>query len=319
MISHSLAFFDRYGTMLLASGLFIGLILQPLAHAIWPLLPTLVFLLTAATMLRIDWPQVIAHARRPVRVGLLVLWALAVSPVVMAAVVHILGVSTGLAQALVLWAASPPLMSLPAIALLMGLDGALALLVMVAATFLMPLSLPPLLLGLMGLDLGIGILPLMSRLALFVGGAGALAGLLRWRLGRERVKRYGAEISGINVLLLVLFAVAVMDGMPRHLLDEPLRVLGYCVGALGASLGLQAVSYLSFGWLGRASALTVGLIGGNKNMAVVWASLSAATASSPDLMLYFACAQLPIYLLPAALAPIYRRLGATMPRDAPAN
>ncbi len=95
-------------------------------------------------------------------------------------------------------------------------------------------------------------------------------------------------------------------------------VLGYCLGALGASLGLQAVSYLSFGWLGRSSALTVGLVGGNKNMAVVWASLAAA-ANSPDLMLYFACAQLPIYLLPAALAPIYRRLGATMPRVAPAD
>jgi BASS family bile acid:Na+ symporter len=78
------------------------------------------------------------------------------------------------------------------------------------------------------------------------------------------------------------------------------------------------VSFLSFGWLGRSSALTVGLVGGNKNMAVVWASLGAA-ANSPDLLLYFACAQLPIYLLPAALAPIYRRLGATMPRVAPAD
>jgi BASS family bile acid:Na+ symporter len=159
----------------------------------------------------------------------------------------------------------------------------------------------------------------MLRLAVFVGGAGAVAGLLRWRLGRGRLARYGTEISGINVLLLVLFAVAVMDGMPRHLVDEPLRVLGFCIAALGASLGLQAISFLGFGWLGRFAALTVGLVGGNKNMAVVWASLSAATAGSPDLMLYFACAQLPIYLLPAALAPIYRRLGATMARAVPAD
>jgi predicted Na+-dependent transporter len=319
MISRFLAYSDRHGTTLLASGLFIGLALQPVAHAIWPLLPTLVFLLTAATMLRVDWPQVIGHARRPLRIGMLVIWALAVSPVLMAAIAEILQLPTGLAQALVLWAASPPLMSLPAIALLMGLDGALALLVMVAATFLMPLTLPPLLLGLMGLDLGIGITPLMFRLALFVGGAGLLAGLLRWRLGPERLRRYGTEISGINVLLLVLFAIAVMDGMPRHLVDEPLRVLAYGVAALGASVALQAVSFLSFSWLGRSEALTVGLIGGNKNMAVVWASLSAAAAGSPDLMLYFACAQLPIYLLPALLAPIYRRLGATMPRALPAD
>ncbi len=319
MISSFLAFFDRHGTTLLASGLFIGLALQPVAHAIWPLLPTLVFLLTAATMLRIDWPQVIAHARRPLRIGLLVIWALAISPVLMAAVAEVTELPTALAQALVLWAASPPLMSLPAIALLMGLDGALALLVMVAATFLMPISLPPLLLGLMGIDLGMGIAPLMLRLALFVGGAGLLAGLLRWQLGPARLRRYGAEISGINVLLLVLFAVAVVDGMPRRVVDEPLRVLAYSIAALSASVGLQAISFLCFGWLGRFDALTVGLIGGNKNMAVVWASLSTASAGSPDLMLYFVCAQLPIYLLPAALAPVYRRLGATMPRTAPAD
>ncbi len=317
MIFRFLAFFDRYGTILLASGLFVGLALQPVAHAIWPLLPTLVFLLTSATMLRIDWPRVIAHGRRPLRIGLLVLWALVISPVLMAAVTTVLHLPTSLAQSLVLWAASPPLMALPAIALLLGLDGALALLVMVTATFLMPLTLPPLLLGPMGPDLGIGLLPLMLRLAVFVGGAGALAGLLRWWLGRQRLARLGTEISGINVLLLVLFAVAVMDGMPRHILDEPLRVLGYCIAALAASVGLQAVSFLSFGWLGRFAALTVGLVGGNKNMAVVWASLSAA--GSPDLMLYFACAQLPIYLLPAVLAPIYRRLGATIPRAVPAD
>jgi len=319
MIFRFLAFFHRHGTSLLASGLFVGLALQPLAHAIRPLLPSLVFLLTAATMLRIDWRQVIAHARHPLRIALLLVWALGISPVLMAAVTRILDLPTGLAQALVLWAASPPLMALPAIALLLGLDGALALLVMIAATFLMPLTLPPLLLGLMGLDLGIGIAPLILRLTVFVGGAGVLAGLLRWRLGGEGLRRHSAEISGTNVFLLVLFAVGVMDGMPSHLINEPVRVLGYGVAALGASVSLQAVSFLSFGWLGRSSALTVGLVGGNKNMAVVWASLSSATAGSPDLMLYFACAQLPIYLLPAVLAPIYRRLGTTMPRAAPAD
>ncbi len=192
MISRFLAFFDRRGTTLLASGLFIGLILQPVARAIWPLLPTLVFLLTAATLLRIDWPQVIAHARHPLRIGLSrALGARDFSPCVIAAIVQILGLPTGLAEALVLWAASPPLMALPAIAVLLGLDAALALLVMIAATFLVPLTLPPLLLGLMGLDLGIGIGPLMARLAVFVGGAGAAAGLLRWAPGARAAQAIG--------------------------------------------------------------------------------------------------------------------------------
>ena len=84
--------------------------------------------------------------------------------------------------------------------------------------------------------------------------------------------------------------------------------MAYSVAAIAASAGLQAISAILFGWLERPAALTVGLIGGNKNMAMVWANLGGA--GSPDLLLYFVCAQLPIYLLPAALAPVYRRLGA---------
>jgi bile acid:Na+ symporter, BASS family len=319
MILRSLAFLGRHGAGLLASGLFIGLAAPPLAHAIWPLLPALVFLLTAATMLRIDWPQVFAHARRPGRIALAVVWALMVSPVLIAAAARGLGLPDGLAEALVLWAASPPLMSLPAIAILMGLDAALALLVMVTATFLMPLTLPPLLLGLMGLKVGISIGALMARLTVFIVGAAAVAGLLRWLLGPERLARRATEIGGLNVLLLVLFAVGVMDGMWARLSEGPFAVLEYAMCALGVSIALQALSALSFGWLGRSSALTMGLVAGNKNMAVVWANLGAAAATSPDLMLFFACAQLPIYLLPAALAPIYRRLGATLPRAVPAD
>ncbi|HVM78198.1 MAG TPA: hypothetical protein VMU06_04225 [Stellaceae bacterium] len=308
MILRALAYLDRHGPVLLAAGLAVGLALPPLAHAMAPLLPIFVFAITTSIMLRIEWPRVAFHARRPLRIALVVLWALVVSPVLIAAVARLLGLPAGLSQALVVWCASPPMTSLPAIAMLMGLDASLSLLVMVFGTFLMPLTLPPLVLGLIGLDLGIAMLPLMERLALFVLGAGVLALVLRRVIGVARLDRRAREINGFNVLLLVLFAIAIMDGMWRRIIEEPLAVLAYSAAAIGASAGLQAVSAVLFGWLERPAALTVGLIGGNKNMAMVWANLGAAV--SPDLLLYFVCAQLPIYLLPAVLAPVYRRLGA---------
>ena len=43
-------------------------------------------------------------------------------------------------------------------------------------------------------------------------------------------------------------------------------------------------------------------------MAVVWANLGGA--ASPELSLFFASVQLPIYVLPALLKPVYRGLGA---------
>jgi len=308
MILHVLAWLGRHGTALMALGIAAGLAAPPLAHFLAPTLPPLIFLVTVATLLRLDWPQVLEHARRPHRIALVVAWSLLVTPLVVTLAAHVFNLPQSLAQAMVLWAASPPMMSLPAIAYLLGLDGALALVVMVSGTLLVPLTLPPLVFGLTGIDTGIGVLPLMARLAMFVGATVLIASALRRFIGPERLRRRSDELNGLNVLLLVAFAVAVMDGMWSRIAQEPWNVLFYAFSAIAAGVLMQALSFTAFSWLDRPSSLTIALIGGNKNMAIVWASLAGAT--SRDLMLFFACLQLPIYLLPAALAPIYRRLGA---------
>ena len=314
MILRFLVFLSRRGTGLLASGLFIGLAAPMLAAALRPALETMIFVLTVVTMLRIDWPQVFVHARRPGRLVHSLAGSLVLSPVLVVLAVRALGLPEGISRALVLWAASPPLISLPAIAFLIGLDGALALLVMVTGTLLVPLILPPLVLGLLGLKLSIGIPALMGRLAAFVAGALAVSGLIRWLLGTERLRRHAAPINGVNVLLLMVFAIAIMDGMQTVIAERPLTVLLFAGTTLATSLVFQGVSVLAFAWLDRVSALTIGLSGGNKNMAIVWANLGAA-AAAPDLMLFFVCLQLPIYVLPWVLAPAYRRFGAASPAD----
>ncbi len=306
-----LALLGRHGTWILAGGLFIGLLLPPLAALLRPALSLFIFLLTAASFLSIDWPALAAHARRPGLLALVLAWSLVAVPVATALACRAIGLPAALAQGLVLWAASPPLISVAAIALLLGLDGALALLLMVAGTFLMPFTLPPLVLGLIGLKLGIGILPLMRNLVLFTGGAALATALLRRLIGVDRLKRHALELSGLNVLMLLLFAIGIMDGVRDLILRQPQQVLLYAATALGASLALQALSFLAFAFLPRIAALTIGLVGGNNNMAVVWANLGAA--ATPQLTLFFAAVQLPIYVLPAALKPVYRRLGAGKP------
>lgn len=311
MMLRPLALLGRHGTWFLAIGLFTGLVLPPLATLVRPALNALIFLLTVAAFLGIDWTALAAHARRPLVLALVLGWTLAVAPVAAALAARALSLPLPLAQGLVLWAASPPLISLPAIALLLGLDGALALILMVSGIFLMPFTLPPLVLGLIGLKLGIGILPLMEKLVLFIGGAALLAAALRRLIGIERLRRHALELSGLNVLILLLFAIGIMSGVGPRLLAQPRQVLLYAATALGANLALQALSFLAFAFLPRLSALTVGLVGGNNNMAVVWATLGAA--ASPELTLFFAMVQLPVYVLPAALKPVYRRLGAGRP------
>jgi bile acid:Na+ symporter, BASS family len=305
------AFLGRHGTWFLAGGLFIGLLVPALAALLRPLVSGLVFLLTAATFLSIDWQELGRHVRRPALLALILAWTLLVSPVVTALAARAVGLPEPLAQALVLWAASPPLISVAAIALLLGLDGALALLVMVAGSFLMPFTLPPLVLGLIGFKLGIGILPLMRNLVLFTGGGGVVAVALRYLVGAARLRRHVVELSGLSVLILILFAIAIMDGVRDLIAAKPQQVLGYALCALVASLMLQALGFLSFAWLPRIAALTAGLIAGNNNMAVVWVNLGSA--ATPEVMLFVAAVQLPIYVLPAVLRPVYRALGAAQP------
>jgi bile acid:Na+ symporter, BASS family len=305
------AFLGRHGTWFLAGGLFIGLLVPALAALLRPLVSGLVFLLTAATFLSIDWQELGRHVRRPALLALILAWTLLVSPVVTALAARAVGLPEPLAQALVLWAASPPLISVAAIALLLGLDGALALLVMVAGSFLMPFTLPPLVLGLIGFKLGIGILPLMRNLVLFTGGAALVAAALRYLVGAARLRRHVVELSGLSVLILILFAIAIMDGVRDLIAAKPQQVLGYALCALVASLMLQALGFLSFAWLPRIAALTAGLIAGNNNMAVVWVNLGSA--ATPEVMLFVAAVQLPIYVLPAVLRPVYRALGAAQP------
>ena len=83
--------------------------------------------------------------------------------------------------------------------------------------------------------------------------------------------------------------------------------LGFLVAAVVFNAGLQALGALAFRGRGRLGALTVGLVLGNRNMALMLVLMAGVVG--PDFGLYVAMAQLPIYLLPSLGTPIYRRLG----------
>lgn len=317
MLLRFLASIGRHGTAVLAGGLFIGVLIPPLAALLRPYLADIVFVLTVGMLLNVDRRALLLHLRRPWHLLLILGWSLIAVPILVAGAARLAGAPVSLAQDLVLWGASPPTVSTLAVAFLLGLDPALALLTLVGGTIVMPFTLPPLVLGLIGLKLAIGILPLMRNLLFFIGGAVIVAGGIRWLAGAERMRRQAGAVNGINVLMLILFAIAIADGIDDIILNEPGTVLLYAAAATAASLVLQGVSFLAFAWGERRGALTVALIGGNHNLALVWANLGAA--APPDLMLFFIVVQLPIFVLPAVLKPIYRRLNAAAMPLPPGN
>ena len=104
------------------------------------------------------------------------------------------------------------------------------------------------------------------------------------------------------------FAVAAMDGVTGHFRADPLLVVELTALAFALALGMIAITTLVFWRVGRARALAIGLIAGNRNIGLM---LAATGFVVPDVAwLYFALAQFPIYLLPHLLKPLARRLAA---------
>ena len=302
-----LAWFGKRATECLAAGVFLGLAVPDLANAARPLLVPAIAAMLTLSLLRLDPAGVVGALRRPRLVVPAIGYILLLSPLLGFAVATVLDLDAGIAVALVVWTASPPLISVPAIATLVGLDGALALTVTTAAGLVVPVTLPPIVFALLGLELDIGAGALMLRLALLLAGTAAVAAVVRRLAGPARLQRHAPAIDGGFVLVMLLFAVAVLDGVTATALASPARVAGLLALVFGASLGMQALGWVVFRVAGVRAAATLALACGNRNMALV---LGAAPAAfDPDSFLFLALLQFPIYLLPVILRPIYRRAG----------
>lgn len=292
------------GGALLAVGVFAGVLIPPLAAATRDVVAPVVFCLMTLVLLRVDTGQVLGYLRRPALVAALLLWVLVVSPLAVFAVTWAFGFQGTLAAAVVIMATGCAATSSPAFARLVGLDGEVALVVAVLSTLLVPFTAPPLALGLLGIDLSISLPALMARLALVVGLPLVLSIVIRRLVGQARLSRYGRAVDGAVVLLVVLYGFGVMDGMAARILSDPLWVAAGTALAFLGNFGVNALTAMAFMPLaGARVALSAGLLSGNRNMSLYIAVLPAGT--HPDILLFFALCQFPLFLSPFLLRPVY--------------
>ncbi len=303
-----LEFLGRHATRFMFGSVLLALALPGLAALARPwLIPGLVIPLVIALM-RLDLGAAVRYGRRVGLVAALTAWFVVISPVLVALATAPLGLPEGLRAGIVLMAAAPPLVSAPALAFILGLDAALAVVVVVVGTLVVPLTLPPLALGLLGLEVNLPAAELMGRLGLLVGAPFALALLLRRLIPQAWIQRNGKRFDGIAVLSLMGFALGIMAGVTETIAARPGFAALTIACAFAANLILQAVGAVATLWLGTQPALTIGLATGNRNMGLVLVAL--ADRGDPAILFYFAMAQFPMYMLPALLAPLYRRLSA---------
>lgn len=306
MIRSSVEWIGRYGTWLMPLGIIIGCAFQPLAALLRPLLPVTVFLMLTIVLSRMDIERAIAHLRSPKVFFLSVIWGFVLLPAAFVFILQFVPLSPGLRAVLIIYATAPPNYAAAAMAFVMGLDGALTVATIFAATALHPVITPAFTDAFVPQAISISGPELAIRLAGLIGGAVVSAYALRRYLGPERRTASAQLFDGINIVIMVVFAIALMDGIPAKVYAQPGYAAALIALATGLHLGLNALTAAVFYVSGRQRALTIGYAHAGRNIAVVMSVLGPAAPA--DAWLFFAMLQFPIYCLPLLLKPLYNRV-----------
>ena len=303
MLANTLRAIQRHATWALIGGALLGLLVPPLAELMRPLLTPSILALLTVSLILLDVRQLRLTTRRPVFLGLAVLWLMLGMPLLVFGLVLVLEPGALWREILILTAAAPPILSIAAFAQIVGLGTTLSLSLMVVATFVLPFTLLPLAAFMLGIDLSGELGAFLLRTVLMLGIPVLLAWLIRRMLPDGRRLEYHLEVSGLGVVCLGVFAVALMDGATARLLDQPLLVGGMVMVAFLLLLGGQVVTYLlAAPFVRREEAMTLALCAGNRNMGLMLALTIDLT--QPAFVTYVAVYQIPVFCLPALQKPL---------------
>ncbi|MFV2091596.1 MAG: hypothetical protein ACC634_00780, partial [Hyphomicrobiales bacterium] len=195
---------------------------------------------------------------------------------------------------------------------IMGLDGELAVNLVLAGTLIMPFVAPPLIVRILDLGLEVDAWAIFVRLFATVALSMVFAAIIRLAAGRERIVARAEMLDGVAVVWMILFLIAIMDGVPALIVTEPGAVMVMLVAGTAANFGFS-FAVLALGFLvpqrreiATAKAIsTVAMFAGNRNFGLVLTALPAPlyTEIGPFVALY----QVPIYLTPLIMGPVFQR------------
>jgi len=290
----------------LPMGVFLGILWPDLAQAARPLLNVAVVGTLTAALLRLDWERLGKAFSSPRLPFLLSAWQLLLSPLLVLALAQALRLSDGYVLILVLQAAAPPIGSASAFAMFLGLEGSLAMVGAAWMTLLLPVSLTLVVAWLLPqFGIEVDVMAFFLRVSLFALSPFAFAWLIRRSLGVERLRQEDAALAGVNVVMLVIFAVAVMDGVTAAFWASPSEILMLLLAACGAGVFWHLLGFALFKHQGLPVAYTAALLNGNRNMGLMLA-VTLGTAGEA-FALYVGIAQIPMYFAPLLLGPFVRR------------
>ena len=305
MTAAALRLLGQHARWTLPVGVCTGVVFPALAEALQSLvLPAMIGMITVS-LLRLEWSALMTTLRQPAQLGRVTVWTMLISPVAVWLLARTGLIPESFTVLSVLQAASAPIGSAAAFALFLGIPGHLSMAGTVVMTLMLPLTLTAtasILLPSFGIEVDLGqffVRVTLSALAPFV-----ITWFVRRLAGDARLRAIDAELSGLNVVLLVLFAIAIMNGVTETFLERPDFILGLFAWSWFAAVFWHGVGYLLLRARGFEQALSSSLLMGNRNLGLTLA-VTAGTAGEAFQM-YAGLAQIPLFCAPLLLSGVLR-------------
>ena len=284
-------------TRLLILAVVVGLLLPDIASLLRPLLYPSLFAIMVFTLIQVDLRR-LGHTleRDTIRIIFLCIIQMVLVPVTIGLIFRVASPDPVFALPVVMVTAAGTMFGTPAIAVLVGLQGSFTLLGVLVSTFLLPMTLPLVWLAYAGELLQMELLTYCYRLLVYIAFPALLAWfyklLLRkgFNLPQERSMKLGSVIG------LVVFAIAIMDGVTARLLQQPSLVTGLVVLAFVLHFGLFGLTRISSGRMGISIAAEAGLLSSFRNIGLIIAISGPYLPA--EFFLFAGVWQIPMYLSP---------------------
>lgn len=299
-------FLARHGKLVLVAGLIVGIAAPDLALALKGWLPQLVALLLFVAALRIG-PVEAAGKLSQLRSGIWTLVLLQVGvPCLLALFFALTGLSGSLVTALVVMTAASTISGSPNLTLLTGHNPAPALRLLIGGTAILPLTVLPVFWIFPPIDSSGAVASASLRLLAIIGVSTALAFALRHFWLKNPGQQGLQAIDGLSALLMAVLVVGLMSAIGPTLFHDPARLLYVLVIAFAANFGLQIITFVFLrNHRDADDRVARSIVAGNRNMALFLAALPSSITD--PILLFIGCYQVPMYLTPILLAPLYRR------------
>lgn len=295
-----LSWLGSKGTGAVALSLLIGIFMpQPLGDLLKGYFTEAVALLLCIAFMRMDRSELREYSRKPALLIAAICWTSLVIPLLIGSAGLALDLhetSGSLFLGLLLQAAASPLMAAPAIAALMGMESTLVLAAMVASTVLVPFTAPLFTGFFAGSALMIAPMVLAKKLFLILSSTFVAGMILRKLLGEGRIREYQKPLDGVNIIILFMFAIAFMDDVMVQFQTIPLTLFWVGSVAILVFLVILIGTALVFSRAGFDTAITLGFMCSNRNMALL---IAATGTALPEITwMYLVMSQFPIYFGP---------------------